>query len=76
LPRLNQLNQEIPLVFLKHGGVGVFADPDLITVDHDFRARGARETERVPFDGVARGYETTMKVTDRNEQKGSNDTFP
>src|SRR5262249_36273207 len=47
--RLNQPNEDVPLLLLEDGGVRVFADSDLIAVDDDLRASGAPRAKRVPF---------------------------
>jgi hypothetical protein len=46
LTRLDQLNEDVPLLFLEDGRVGVLADPDLVTLDDDFRAGDALRAER------------------------------
>src|SRR2546427_12900610 len=49
LTRLDQVDEDVPLVLLQDGRVRVLADADRVAVNDDFRTGGAPRTERDPF---------------------------
>src|SRR2546422_650054 len=49
LTRLDQVDEDVPLVLLQDGRVRVLADSDRVAVNDDFRTGGTPREERDPF---------------------------
>jgi hypothetical protein len=55
LTRLNQINEDVPLLLLQDGRVGIFTDTDLVVLDDDLRAVVAPGAEPEPGRGTSAG---------------------
>src|SRR5262249_44971616 len=53
LTRRDQFNKDVPFFLLEDGGVLGFTDSNLIAIDDDFRTRGTRWAERMPFQALS-----------------------